>query len=60
MKRLVEKGEKLFNRELDLMDVIKRSKHHHKLLKDHPRHKKEVKDTLKIDEELDDSDSSSY
>ena len=38
MKRLVEKGEKLINRDLDMMDVFKRSKHHHKLLRDHPNH----------------------
>ena len=60
MKRMVEKGNKMLEQELDLMDMIKKSKHHHKLLKDHPNHKKEVKDQLHIDEELVESGSESY
>ena len=52
MKRMVEKGGKMLERELDLMDVIKKNKHHNKLLRDHPNHKNEIKDYLYIDEEL--------
>ena len=38
MKRMVEKGNRLLERELDLLDILKRGKHHHKLLKEHPSH----------------------
>ena len=53
MRRMIEKGEKLLVRELDLIDLIKRNKHHHKLLSHHEDHKNEIKDTLDIDQDSD-------
>ena len=57
MKRMVEKGEKLLNLELDLMGMIKRSKYHQFLLSDHVHHKNEIKDILNIDEDSESDNS---
>ena len=57
MKRMIEKGEMLLDREFDLMGMIKRSKYHQILLSDHVHHKNEIKDILNIDEDSESDNS---